>query len=113
MSDGEHQSEQGSDGDDEVAAFLAAERRRHLKLIAAVIAGSVVLLAGGVACLIIAQNDEKVGYAAAGALMTGLGGLGLIRAAISLFTDIDTRDRGEWEMVVGNEPPPDADEERE
>jgi hypothetical protein len=97
--------------EDEVAAFLAAEKRRHHKLIAAVIAGSLALLAGGIVCLIIAQNDEKVGYAAAGALMTGLGALGLIRAAISGFTDIDTRDRGEWDLVVGNEPGAGEDED--
>jgi putative intracellular protease/amidase len=112
MSDTQGPATDPSGEPDEVAAFVAAEKRRHQKLIAAVVAGSAVLLAAGIVCLIIAQNDEKVGYAAAGALMTGLGALGLIRAAISMFTDIDTRDHGEWDMVVGNEDKSDADGER-
>ena len=92
----------GRDEDDELAAFITEQKKRHHRLLAAVIAGSVLLLGAGVVCLWIAKTDQRIGYVAGGLFMTGLGLLGLIRAAISLLTDIDTRDRGEWDDLIGH-----------
>lgn len=97
----------------ELEAFVAAQRQRHRRLIAGMVGASALLLALGGGLLWYAQRMERPGWAIVAFLCLGFGGLGLVRAAISAFTDHDTRDRGEWEGI-GDLPsaPPPPEEER-
>jgi len=87
----------------ELLEFRAAEQKRHKRLIRQVLSASILLLGAGIGVLLLADNDAGLKYIPAGILMVCLGFFGIIRALISLFTDLDTRDHDMWEGVIGTE----------
>jgi len=93
----------------ELDAFLAEQAARHQRLVRRVFVGSLALLAAGIAVFVYADTDQRVGYVAAGLLLIGFGVLGLIRAAVSKFTDVDTRARDD--LWVGVAPPLDDEDD--
>ena len=75
----------------ELDAFLADQRLRHRSLITRLMALSALLLLAGLVTLFFARG---VGVAA-GAVLSVAGLVGLVRGALSLWTDIDTKARPE------------------
>lgn len=79
---------------EELHAFLASQKQRHQKLIS-------ILVGIGIACLLLGVFGLRVEISVfASASLLGIGGLLCVRAALSAWTDIDTRDRGEFEAMA-------------
>ena len=87
----------------ELEAFRAVEEKRHKRLIRQVLLASILLCLGGAGVLWLADADAGLKYIPAGILMLSLGLIGVIRALVSMYTDIDTRDRELWLGVIGSE----------
>ena len=87
----------------ELLAFQAEEKKRHKRLIRQVMFASLLLFFGGIGVLFLADEDAGLKYIPAGILMVCLGLIGVIRALVSSFTDIDTRDHELWDGVIGTE----------
>lgn len=91
---GEESAGAGSEEDfEELRVFLEGQRARHRRVIATMLGGSAALVAGGAALLLTGRGGV------AGGFLLALGALGVGRALLSAWTDIDTRDRGEFEAM--------------
>lgn len=91
--------QRGADTDEdfeELRVFLQGQRARHRRMIAIMLAGGLVLAAAGIALLLVRPEGS---VRIAGVFLVGLGGLGVARGLLSALTDIDTKDRGEFEAM--------------
>jgi hypothetical protein len=77
----------------ELLEFQAEQQARHRRIVAAVAGASGVLLIIGVFMVRHGLVAERIEIFSFGCIIVGLALVGLGRAAISAWTDIDTRDR--------------------
>jgi hypothetical protein len=100
------QTEPDVEGDafPELIEFQAEQRARHRRLILSVVFGSLAFLIVGGGMVRHGLAAEKSGIFALGCIAIGLGLVGLVRAAISGLTDVDTRDRRHFETEVADLP---------
>lgn len=95
----EHRVTQGSASDqveefEELRVFLELQKQRHRKLIVILLGLGALLLSLG--CIGFWNGFSSV----ASAFLAAMGILLCVRGTLSAFTDVDTRDRGEFEAVA-------------
>lgn len=79
---------------EELRAFLASQGQRHKKLI-------LILVGVGMVCLLLGTVGLWTGFSTlASGFLLAIGALLCVRGALSAWTDIDTRDRGEFEAMA-------------
>lgn len=90
----EHAEPEPSEDFEELRAFLKFQKQRHRKLIS-------ILLGVGVMFLLLGGLGFFWGFSpVASGFLLAMGCLLCVRGTLSAFTDVDTRDRGEFEAVA-------------